>query len=173
MGNKTNERIGRYVLPLLPLFFMAAGLVCTVYWGRDAYRAVESYSWPKTKGLVIASGVDQIDKRDPDFHYKSLWRSHVYYEFEVQGSKHQGNCVSFGEHAYDSSSKASDAISDYPVGKNVSVYYRSSDPDLCFLEPGITFSLVSSALFGPIMLGIWTLIGILVLKERRRLGAKP
>ncbi|MBP9885289.1 MAG: DUF3592 domain-containing protein [Leptospiraceae bacterium] len=63
-----------------------------------------------------------------DFH------TYVKYEYEVEEQKYESDKIRYWNTSYNSLTKAEKAIVDYPLGKEVTVYYRKENPAEAYLE---------------------------------------
>ncbi|HNC57383.1 MAG TPA: DUF3592 domain-containing protein [Leptospiraceae bacterium] len=87
-----------------------------------------------TKGKIIESKVEKLHE------YRSVYLGHydfkrkVVYEYEVEGEKYISDRISFHNYLYNSGKKAEAAIHDYPLNKEIIVYYRENDPKDSYLE---------------------------------------
>jgi len=137
---------------LSSLFFMGIFLVIgagLTYWGWTILQnARASASWPTADGVITRSGVSHSTDSDGGDSYNP----EVTYTYTVNNTGYDNNTIKFGENSYSSSKKADGIAGNYPVGKNVTVYYDPEKPDRSVLEPGVSA-------------GSYIVIGIGVLRE--------
>ncbi len=62
----------------------------------------------------------------------------VTYQYRIQDSVYENTTIKFGENAYSSRRKADGIAANYPIGKNVTVYYDPEKPERAVLEPGVS-----------------------------------
>jgi len=75
--------------------------------------------WPQAAGTVTQSGLDTDDGIRP----------YVIYEYSANGTGYSSSCVQFGgPTTYIRKSSAEAAISPYPVGSHLTVYYNPENP---------------------------------------------
>ncbi len=99
---------------------------------RTLILAEASRSWPTVRGKISVSemGVHSDEKN-------TTYSADVVYDYTVHGTQYTGSRVAFGLISTSSTSRARRILNRYPRGKEVVVYYDSSDPEESVLEPGI------------------------------------
>ena len=124
----------------------------------------ESIHLESTQGLIITSKVN--------FHAGmrgvSGYRFIIEYEFEVKGLKYFSDKVSFGNKHFRQKSKAKAITSKYPVGKIVTVYYETDNPELSILEPkdnSNTEFFIAILIFGGFII---SLIAMVFIRSRKK-----
>jgi len=111
---------------------IGAGLA---YWGWNILQnARASASWPTADGIITSSEVTHSTDSDGGDSYSP----EVTYTYTVDNVNMENDTIKFGENSYSSSRKADGIASNYPVGKNVIVYYDPEKPDQSVLEPGVS-----------------------------------
>lgn len=100
--------------------------------------AQDSTGWPTTTGTVLESdihdGVWLRNKKDADTHYQPT----VEYTYTVDGTAYTNDRVSFTEHSGSTErSWAEDIVDRFPIGAEVTVYYKPGAPDEAVLDPGV------------------------------------
>jgi len=84
----------------------------------------------------------------------------IRYAYEVDEKEYHNNWVSYGDYGSSDKSHARKIVDRYPVDKEVSVYYKSDNPDESVLERHSPGKIV----FLQIMVGfVFTLIGSVIL----------
>jgi hypothetical protein len=114
--------------------FLVVGAGLT-YWGWTILQnARASASWPTADGIVTRSGVSHSTDSDGGDSYSP----EITYTYSVNNIDQENNTIKFGENSYSSRRKAEGIAANYPVGKNVTVYYDPEQPDKSVLEPGVS-----------------------------------
>jgi len=140
----THKHIGTIVVLILGTVFSIAGGVAGFGFGKPILdKAKASNEWPSTDGKVIESELERHRGNEGETMYKAL----VVYEYSLDGGEFESDRVWFGG-GYSTSdrSEMQAVVKEYPVGKNVTVYYSPDDPGEAVLKPGAYFS--SYLLFG-------------------------
>jgi hypothetical protein len=136
------RRPGYFIAGLL-LLAAAAAMFCLAV--QDTLFGQFSKDWPTTSGKVVVSE-----------HGSEAVR--VRYTYQVDNIEYTADRVKFDHTCGDSG-----APDRYPVGAEVRVYYRSSDPSTAVLEPGYGEGVGIAVLFGVVLVGL----GLLVLSAAR------
>lgn len=85
-------------------------------------------------GKILESRVEKKHK------FRSVYKGHndfypyVKYEYEVDGVKFYSERISYWNNYYNSQTKAESALSPYPSGKIVTVFYKKGYPKESYLE---------------------------------------
>ena len=147
--------IGSFMSLLIGITFTIAGAVLVFGFGLPLRRqAVASASWPATEGRITRS---RLEMRAGD--KGSSFTADVAYEYDLDGRTLVGSRVWIGD-GYSSSpgTEHRDAVTRYPVGRQVQVHYDPQDPDESVLEPGPTWSSMLLLLLGLVFLSIGSLV---------------
>jgi hypothetical protein len=145
---------------LAPFIFGLIGLAnTTMAWHRGARVA----TWPRTPGTVthsrIKKGKGWSDMGQGQSTGGTVYRPKIIYSYEVGGKHFQGTRVQFGTRWRERvKSKAASAITPYPVGQAVQVYYDPQRPGDSVLKPGVAPFWKKSVIFS---LGMFALSGCL------------
>jgi len=119
-------------------------------------QAAASVTWPTTDGRITASRVERVKKAGDG---QATYTADISYDYALDGRTFAGERVWFGDdYSASDASAFRAAVSRYPVGQAVKVYYDPAEPAESVLEPGPTWS--GSALYF-IGLGLMTLGGII------------
>ncbi len=151
---------------LFALLLLIAGLVLAGLGFRTISDALASSSWPMVQGTIVESRVDEVRRSKPPKQQvkQSKFRPVVDYEYSVNTESYTSSRVQFGETLLNSKQAAETAISSYPAGQVVNVYYKPSAPKSAVLQPGMNFQ----SIFYPAIGVILILIGLPLLFKRRR-----
>jgi hypothetical protein len=120
---------------LVIILLAAAPLVMDAFFGWSAYRQVRALGYDTTTGVVTASAVKEHEStgsRGPRHTYGAA----VKYRYFVAGKAYSGNRVRYAQGSSNDDS-AWRAVHEYPVGKQVPVYYCPEDPADSLLHPGL------------------------------------
>ncbi len=94
--------------------------------------SVASKDWPSVQGTITRSEVD-IWKRDGNTHYEP----DIAYSYTVDDKKYSSSKITVGDPPLDNNvTKAKQVQAEYPVGKEVVVYYDPELPESSALKPG-------------------------------------
>lgn len=117
--------------------FLLIGYFVAFHVGKpilDDARA--SAAWPSVDGVVERSEVTTHRGHEK----QTMYSPEVAYRYNVDGKDFQGSMVAFGgDFSSNNSSHAYAVTEQYPVGKEVSVYYEPDAPGHAVLEPGVTW----------------------------------
>ncbi len=113
--------------------------------------------FPTTAGQVLQSQVEREHDADG-----TTYSADIRFAFEVEGEQFESDSYRFGVTGHSDQSEANRAVSKYPVGADVTVYYDPQNPELAILEPGVGgtdfFMLLFLTPFNLVMLGSWWLL---------------
>ncbi len=134
--------------------FTAVGGVALILFGIYFIReALASKSWPVANGEIQAVQVIRDVDRDGG---KTIVRHYIRinYDYEVEGISYTGDRYSLGDGSTASKrfKERSEAIAEknkYPLGSEIDVYYKPTEPSFAILKPGTNFGT-----FVPIVLGV-------------------
>ena len=129
----TMSKFNKTIVIVASLIF---GYVC---YGNYRYSQ-QAKHWPSVTGTVTASAVVREGGRlgglRPDIHYR----------FTLNGQVYQGDRLTFGgDHSYYLSDPAP-FVAQYPVGKEVDIYYDPKDPNNSLLFPQLNSPLFNLGL---------------------------
>ena len=91
----------------------------------------ENINYKKAGGLIIKS----------KYHYHPGKKSYEYfieYSYEVNGKVFSNSNLNFDNQNYDSKEEAEKIINDYPVGKELVIFYEDGDPSISVIDPYTT-----------------------------------
>jgi len=113
--------------------------------------ALESRSWPRTRGVIVASKLED----DRESGGGGMYRALVSYRFTVDGHEFVGDRACFGDSDRTSWSWAARKIvARYRPGDAVTVHYDPSKPREAVLETGISGVLMARLAFGIVFLAL-------------------
>lgn len=142
---------------LIPLLFVAVGLVLIYMYFRNLAQVRSSEGWPASQGTILESWVRESTTTDDDGSTSSHYYPEVLYTYQVMGVEYQGDKLTFGPKSGGAQSKATRIVSNYPKGANVTVYYDPAKPSNAVLERNISRTLL---IYGVIFLVIGVLFFI-------------
>lgn len=111
---------------VLPLMFIAFGVLVCLYVLRTFQDGVASHDWPTVQGTVIESELRGAGDDE---------RLSIVFQFTVEDEQYEESGAVFG--TLWRSSQKRDFQRRYPAGSTVAVYYKPSDPGRAVLEPGV------------------------------------
>ncbi|MFN2314727.1 MAG: DUF3592 domain-containing protein [Bacteroidales bacterium] len=114
------------------IFAIVGGAIFFIFALPPLQYAHTSKSWPIVQGTVTRSEV-KIWKRDGNTHYEP----DIAYSYSVEGKKYSSAKITVGDGSLDNNaSKAKRLQAEYPVDKEVDVYYDPDLPESAVLQPG-------------------------------------
>jgi len=104
--------------------------IAIVLWGVAKLKlARDSRDWPAVEGRVIESTVDRSEKEH---------QPRVVYAYSLAGTSYESSQISFAPFDKPGGVGRVESIVDrYPVGRPVTVYYKSDEPGVAILEPEV------------------------------------
>ena len=121
---------GIFVLALLGLgiFLVAQGT-------RSRRKAGESLSWPSITGTIAETEVRESRNTNDDGRVDVSYYPQVTYTYEVAGQSHRSHRIAFGAITpVRNVTQVQKALTQYPVGTPISVYYNPDKPSEAVLE---------------------------------------
>ena len=106
-----------------------------------------SKNWPAANGQITISKIHEGWSEDSDGDRFRSYQADVQFVYQVNGQTLNGSQIAFGVKSSDRNPKnAQVAVNNYPVGKNVPVYYNPANPGEAVLERragglGVTFEM--------------------------------
>jgi len=150
------------------LFMLAMGAFWLFYTINGMKLAEASQTWPSTTGIVEDTWIDREVDTDSDGDTRTTYKAYVKYSYQVNGATYSSQRVDFGgTKSYGSSSRAEDFLSQYPVGKQVEVFYDPDDVGEAVLvreASGATVSIIGSIAMMIISVVSW--VGALIKRNR-------
>ncbi len=127
------------------LFMLVGGITFFLFGLPPLQYSNSSQTWPSVSGEVIKSEIDTWQK-DGKTHYTPK----IVYTFIVDGKKLTSSKITVGDSPFDSNILPAKRIqAEYPVGKQVDVFYDPEVPSSSALKPGIqTNDLVLAGITG-------------------------
>ncbi|MCA8985998.1 MAG: DUF3592 domain-containing protein [Planctomycetaceae bacterium] len=151
-----NTGCGMMIALPMGLLFACVGGGLLYFWAIPEIRqAKASVAWPHVTGEVKSSEV--ISKRDSE--HGTSYQAEILYSYSIEGEEFENNRVAYG--ANWSSNKPSGArktVKQFPVGKEVEVYYNPDDPYDSTLTTGTSWFTYFPAMFA----GIFLLVGLAI-----------
>jgi hypothetical protein len=99
----------------------------------------DSSDWDKTQGTITYVGVQKID----DGNNRVFFAPDIRYAYVVNGKDYEGERISFDDRGYAEEENAQEAAEDYTLGQEVTVLYKSSQPDRAVLERTTNWSAIT------------------------------
>jgi hypothetical protein len=128
-------------LTIFCAIFMSIGSILLFIGGRALWRGWRSSKWPTARGVIVYGHRAQSEETLPaesedQASVNTKNDGHLVYRFEVGGRTHFSNNRRFGQLAGSDSDWAANIAEKYPLGREVTVWYRPDNPDFATLEPG-------------------------------------
>jgi hypothetical protein len=169
----TREQTGFYFKKppkYMGLLGILAGLSFFFFLTGELRSILECKNWPTVSGTIISSKVDTIDRMEINTlpNRKGMVSRFVYlpavaYNYTVKGKKYRSSKVFLWMDAedYHKPETAQKIVDRYPVGKEVTVYYKPDNIEEAILETKIRFTHIVFPGIGVlfVLLGLWALFG--------------
>lgn len=156
---------GILVFVILLLF----GIGWLVFTFQGMQLAEESAAWPSVEGEVDRTWIETERREDPDGDTETYYEPFVRYSYQVEGVSYTADRIDFGaKRSYGSRSSANNYLNDYPVGKQVEVFYNPDNPNQAVLvreARGATGSIIAGA--AVILVSLVGGIGLLIKGGRK------
>lgn len=116
-------------------------------------NAFFSNRWPSVTGKVIKSKVVERDRIASGGHKTTLYDIDFEYCFVVEGKEYKSKRIRLF-HVYGNSKKFSKFITTkYPIGADVTVFFKSSKPNKSVIQPGVSSGVFMFIVFFMVSLG--------------------
>lgn len=108
------------------------GLLALVVFGaRQALEMGDARKWPSTTGVISSS---HITHSTDTSRHRDEYEVRVTYSYVVEGVQYQGDRLEIRPTKTSSERFAERELADYPVGKQVPVYYNPQEPERSVLK---------------------------------------
>ena len=115
------------------LLAVAAGIIILTNYVVNQAR--ESQTWPTTDGIIVESYVEENVDEDAISSYEPI----IVFQYTVNGKLYAKQGHKFGLNAsYGSRNGANNVLADYPIGKDVTVYYDPDDHTVAVLDRSVS-----------------------------------
>jgi len=118
------------------------GILTGLYGANLLYTGWSSAQWPTAPGKMLYSQAHEGRNAGT-----TMW-----YEYVVDGKRYVTGQYRTGGNGTPFDSEARDVAKRYPVGREVTVYYRPSDPSVAVLQPGAYYRLYVVPAIGAFLL---------------------
>lgn len=154
MTRITGERRTKH-LRRIGIVLLVMGLIILLGAVKLHFQSSASSGWSSEFGVVIVSEIN-------------TGNSHVVYSYTVHGVRYESDRRSFfSEGAIEGEDYAEEIVLQYPVGKEVTVYYNPDDPGDAVLEPGSVVPMIVPLIIGLFVCG-FACIPLLVVRAERK-----
>ena len=132
-GNVRTRKTGNANPITMGIIFAIIGGAIFIFFALPPLQyAAASKNWPSVPGTITKSEV-QVFKRDGNTHYQP----DIAYSYTVEGKKYTASKITVGDGSLDNNvTKAKRLQAEYPVDKEVDVYYDPDLPESAVLQPG-------------------------------------
>jgi hypothetical protein len=149
------------VIPVF-LFFLLLLSGWFTYSTIGDIKALQTISWPTTRGTVISSEV----KRGTSSKGSPKYSPVIFYSYQIGTVEYQSNRYS-STNARGTSDWARQVVSRYPANRTITVYYNPKDPKKSVLETGLHSDDYWMTLFSSFFIFVVLLAFIKQIKNRR------
>jgi len=122
--------LGKIVFFLVFVLFAPFGIGHLWHGLNDAMEASQSATWPTTTGKIVSSTVVKSGG-----NRGTSYKPAITYAYTVAGQNYSGTTISPGR--YWVSASAYQAVHQFPVGSNPTIFYSPSDPAKSVLVAGL------------------------------------
>jgi hypothetical protein len=120
-----------FLLSLFFSFFILIGLAL-IGWTIFSYRkAQEALSWPTASGKILSSAL-----RHEKGGEISGYEPEILYKYQAYGVHHIADVIQFGGIPLSPKKEAQRIVEQYPIGREITVYFNPNKPAQAVLEPG-------------------------------------
>lgn len=145
-------------LRVFPFIFIVVGLILVGFGVYNIYQANASEKWPTTTGEIVSSDVKrhagEASKPNRRGGQSTTYSPDILFEYDIEGETYTSSKVAFGGVSFNDRADAQRIVDNYPVGKQVTVYYNPKAPDIAVLEVGMSDTIWLLPIFGSIFAGI-------------------
>jgi hypothetical protein len=146
LTKKQNTKTGLFFGTII---FGGLGIFLLFTWVQNLQMARSSKSWPAVQGTVVSSKVVRVlDSTDKNGKRHYIYKGLVKYSYTVEGQNHLSTRISFGDYSTSRAGHAEKIVANYPIGKQVRVYYDPDFPVQAVLERKAGFGHFIPALVG-------------------------
>lgn len=116
---------------LFVLFFGGLGVFLIIHSQVSKRKAQQSRNWPVVKGIITEAKIHTQENDDDQLKYFPTVR----YTYQVDGLPYEGKLINFGSaREFNSHQKAAEYLAEFPVDKEVSVFYNPEKPGEAVLK---------------------------------------
>ncbi len=152
------------------VLFSGIGILLIFLYRRSKKKALNSMSWPETKGTVIKSEVAVGDSvfggDDDEGGSQPMYSAEISYTYQVGDTLHTSDRISFAVKSSNSKPDKAKAVTErYPEGSEVNVFYNPDQHEVAVLERSAKGSGVLNVM-GIIFLSIGVIsliVGVIIL----------
>ena len=128
-----NGCLGVFLILFLIAWYAALGFIF-----EDANDAKDAVNWPTASGEVVETNItSHTSSGSGNRRSRTSYHPWVLYRYNVGGQTLENNVVQILA-SHDSRAEAKKVTDQYPVGSEVTVYYKMDEPDTSVLVPGIS-----------------------------------
>jgi hypothetical protein len=132
----TKQNLSPEQKPASPVILIVALLLFgLLFGGFGLYNynvGMKSASWPAAQGKIISSRVEST-RKDQETNF----RASVRYRYSIQGVSYIGTRITASDVLHRNRGSAEDILGNYPVAKDVKVYYDPAQPATSVLKVGL------------------------------------
>ena len=128
-----NGCFGVFLILFLIIWYIALGFIF-----EEANEAKDAVNWPTTSGQVVETKVtSHTSSGSGSRKSRTSYKSWVLYRYNIGGQTLENDVVQVMT-SHDSRAEAKKVTDQYPVGSEVTVYYKMDEPETSVLVPGIS-----------------------------------
>jgi len=140
------------IVGLVGIFGLCSGAL-------ELFQALQCKNWPQTEGIIQSAQMTQHSGKRHD-----IYGVKISYTYKVAGIAYSSERVALGE-LESTEEHAQSILSRYPVGKQVAVFYSTTNPALAVLETGVHGQTWVTLIVSTLFLGAVSFILFLIRKK--------
>ncbi len=144
------------IIILFCLAFIGTGLGMLIKLLKNFSKVSHSKNWLSTSGKIVSSELDAQTTTDEDGYQTTTYFANILFQYQVSDKVFDCDCINFDYGIRTSNMRIQQSIVEqYPVGRQVTVYYDPDDPQQAVLEKrvnGVFTTIMVSAVF--ILIGV-------------------
>jgi len=119
---------------LFALFFGGLGVFLIIHSQVSKRKAQQSLNWPVARGIITEAKIHMHETGDDDDRVMRYFPT-VRYNYQVNGRAYEGKLITFGSASdFGSPQKAAEYIAEFPVNREVNIYYNPEKPAEAILK---------------------------------------
>ena len=152
-----------YFIIIVCLIFIGTGIGMLIKLAQSYDKLQKSKHWLTTIGKIISSELDMQTTTDAEGNQSTTYLAKILFSYEVDGVTYESDCINFDYGMRTSNiSKQQSMVEQYPMGREITVFYDSENPQQSVLEKRVdaTFTTI---LVSTVFIAIGIIIAIATL----------
>jgi len=137
LGHQFSLVLDEMGMPFVIIYFLV--IVGFLFFLISVCKVLSAFFWPSVKGEIMKSSlVKQVMTSSTTQTNKKMYSVSVNYNYYVSGKNFSGDRVRFFQARGTSESLALRDLDKYPIGTQIDVFYKPSDPSKSVLVKGLS-----------------------------------